>query len=86
MFEAINNASIALYFKGVAAVNTCKAKIKSFFSDERGLSGVVVAVLLILVAVMLILVFWNTLKDWLGDLWDKIRGAKTPQANDGDMF
>ena len=72
MFEAINNASIALYFKGVAAVNACKAKIKSFFSDERGLSGIVVAVLLILIAVLLIAVFWEALSGWLKGVWDKI--------------
>lgn len=72
MFEAINNASIALYFKGVEAVNTYKAKIKSFFSDERGLSGVVVAVLLILIAVLLIAVFWKALSQWLKDIWGKV--------------
>lgn len=86
MFEAINNASITLYFKGVEAVNVCKAKVKSFFIDERGLSGVVVAVLLILIAVLLIAVFWNSLKDWLEDVWGDVTGANRPTVTDGQTF
>ena len=42
--------------------------------DERGLSGVVVAILLILVAVLAILIIWGFLSGWLKELWDKITG------------
>lgn len=43
-------------------------------NDERGLSGVVVAVLLILVAVLAIALIWGFLSGWLVDLWDTITG------------
>lgn len=49
--------------------------IQDFKNDERGLSGVVVAVLLILVAVLLIALLWGVLSGWLGDLWKDITGA-----------
>ena len=42
--------------------------------DERGLSGVVVAVLLILVAVLAIVLLWDQLKGWLEQTWGKITG------------
>ena len=42
--------------------------------DERGLSGVVVAILLILIAVLAIVLIWGFLNGWLRDLWDRIIG------------
>jgi len=45
-------------------------------SDERGLSGVVVAVLLILVAVLAVTAIWGVLDDWLADLWERITGTE----------
>lgn len=41
-------------------------------NDERGLSGVVVAVLLILVAVLAVVLIWGFLSGWLQELWDNI--------------
>ena len=41
-------------------------------NDERGLSGVVVAVLLILVAVLAVALIWGLLSGWLQDLWNDI--------------
>jgi len=41
-------------------------------NDERGLSGVVVAILLILVAVLAIVLIWGFLSGWLQELWDQI--------------
>lgn len=40
--------------------------------DERGLSGVVVAVLLILVAVLAVILIWGFLSGWLEQLWTTI--------------
>ena len=52
--------------------------LRGFFSDfgkdERGLSGVVVAILLILIAVLAIVIIWGFLSGWLRDLWDQIVG------------
>jgi len=41
-------------------------------NDERGLSGVVVAILLILVAVLAIVLIWGFLSGWLQELWEQI--------------
>ena len=50
----------------------------SFFhdlkKDERGLSGVVVAIMLILVAVLAIVMIWGFLSGWLQELWERITG------------
>ena len=43
-------------------------------NDERGLSGVVVAILLILVAVLAIVLIWGFLSGWLQELWEQITG------------
>ncbi len=68
MLNRLNDLSVKGYLK-----------VKSFFrdlnNDERGLSGVVVAVLLILVAVLAIVLIWGALSGWLKELWDKITGA-----------
>jgi len=48
--------------------------VSSLKKDERGLSGVVVAILLILVAVLAIVLIWGFLSGWLQELWDQITG------------
>ena len=48
--------------------------VQDIRKDERGLSGVVVAILLILVAVLAIVLIWGFLSGWLADLWDRITG------------
>ena len=45
---------------------------RSFRKDERGLSGVVVAILLILVAVFAVVLIWGFLSGWLDVLWTRI--------------
>jgi len=42
-------------------------------NDEQGLSGVVVAVLLILIAVLAVVLIWGFLGDWLKELWDSFK-------------
>jgi len=49
--------------------------IRDFKKDERGLSGVVVAILLILIAVLAIVLIWGFLSGWLKELWDRITGS-----------
>ena len=51
-----------------------KRAIQSFMRDERGLSGVVVAVLLILVAVLAVVLLWDYLGRWIKDMWRDISG------------
>lgn len=65
MMRAINRWLTGFYlgFTGLA---------QDLKEDERGLSGVVVAVLLILVAVLAIALLWGLLKDQIGTWWDNI--------------
>ena len=46
--------------------------IKDIKKDERGLSGVVVTVLLILVAVLAVVMIWALLGAQIGEWWDQI--------------
>lgn len=65
MLNKFNAFCVAAYISAVSFVTDLK-------KDERGLSGVVVAVLLILVAVLAISMIWGLLSGWLQDLWDQI--------------
>jgi len=49
-------------------------QVTALKNDERGLSGVVVAILLILVAVLAIVLIWGFLSGWLQELWEQITG------------
>ena len=53
------------------AINGFFREIKK---DERALSGVVVAILLILIAVLAIVLIWGFLSGWLAELWERIVG------------
>lgn len=72
MWQKLRNFPVKAY---LAAADLAR----EFKEDERGLSGVVVAVLLILVAVLAVVMIWGGLSGWLGELWTKI----TSQANSG---
>ena len=58
---------------------------RCFRKDENGLSGVVVAVMLILIAVLLIVMLWGSLSGWLGELWDRITKSNSG-INGGTSF
>lgn len=68
MVQKLNRASALAYLKTTMFFDDLK-------KDEAGLSGVVVAVLLILIAVLAIVALWGGLSEWLSDMWDKITGA-----------
>lgn len=65
MMETIRNYSISAYL-------SVKEGIRSFKEDERGLSGVVVTVLLVLVAVLAVILLWDKLADYIDKLWERI--------------
>ena len=67
MMSKISLIPLTLYF-------SFSEFMRNFRKDERGLSGVVVAILLILVAVLAIVLIWVFLGDWLRELWDQITG------------
>lgn len=68
MLKKLNAWLTGAYIKG-------KMAVEEFKNDEQGLSGVVVAVLLILVAVLAIVALWGSLSGWLTEMWEKITGA-----------
>lgn len=49
--------------------------VRGIRENEHGLSGVVVAVLLILIAVLAVVIIWGSLSGWLRELWDRIVGS-----------
>ena len=67
MWNSINRLPLLAYLAVTGFVQDLK-------KDERGLSGVVVAVLLILVAVLAVVLIWGFLGDWLQQLFDQITG------------
>ena len=67
MWSKLNHLSIAAYTRAASFVQDLK-------NDERGLSGVVVAVLLILIAVLAIAALWTALGGWLQEQWTVITG------------
>lgn len=65
MLKKISMLPVTMYLALTGLVHDLK-------EDERGLSGVVVAVLLILVAVLAVVMIWGFLSGWLEDLWERI--------------
>ena len=74
MLNQLNRLSVAVYVKAVLLAQNVGAELRELKNDERGLSGIVVAVLLILVAVLAVVLLWSNLQSWLGETWDKITG------------
>lgn len=72
MRKKFNDLSSKTYLACKRFICDLKDFVHNFKEDERGLSGVVVAVLLILVAVLAVTLIWGLLGDWIKDLWDKI--------------
>lgn len=67
MMKKLSALSVAAYLAVTGFFQDLK-------EDERGLSGVVVAVLLILVAVLAVVMIWGFLSGWLQEMWDSITG------------
>lgn len=67
MLDMFNNACIAVYLNVTGFFNGLK-------NDERGLSGIVVTVMLILVGVLAVVLVWGLLKGQLTTWWQNIVG------------
>lgn len=72
MLTYLNHMSVAAYATVVSFFTCLSTDLKE---DERGLSGIVVAVLLILISVLAVVMLWGSLKGWLSDMWGKITGS-----------
>jgi flagellin-like protein len=67
-----------LYLTAYLTVSSYARKIKKeFLEDERGLSGIVVAVMLCLVAVVAAIAFWKSLSTYITNMWLKITQQST---------
>lgn len=77
MLKQWNALSTAVYLKAVLLAQNLGTELRELKEDQRGLSGVVVAVLLILVAVLAVVLLWQNLQDWIATMWEKIIGAGT---------
>ena len=65
MLEKISHYSLVSYLR-------YKRFIEDFKNDQRGVSDVVVAILLVLVSVLAVVFFWGNLKDFLESTWLKV--------------
>lgn len=69
MFQEL---SVKAYANFLYGKNKVKDAIEDFKNNEMGLSGIVVAVLLILVAVIVIITFRTQLSKFIEQMWQKI--------------
>lgn len=74
MLRRLNRLSTAVYLKAVLLAQNAGAELRKLKEDQRGLSGIVVAVLLILVAVLAVVLLWDQLRVWLESMWSTITG------------
>ncbi len=63
MLQKLNNLSAMFYIKG-------KQFIEDFKNDEKGLSGIVTAIMLISVAVLAAGILWGLLEEWIIKMWE----------------
>ena len=74
MMHKLNRAALMAY----AMLVTCRCRLRNelreLWTDERGISDIVAAVLLILVAVLGIAALWALLGQFIQDKWDEIVG------------
>lgn len=76
MLNRLNQLSIAAYVKAILLVQNLGDDLRELKEDQRGLSGVVVAVLLIVIAVLAIVMLWGSLKTFLTNMWRKVTGEE----------
>ncbi|MGN0695672.1 MAG: Flp1 family type IVb pilin [Oscillospiraceae bacterium] len=81
MIDSLNRLTTLAYVKTTMAVDSAKKKVKeeveSFKNDERGVDGIVVAIILILVVVLLAAVFWDSISALFKKIWTQIFDTST---------
>ncbi len=65
MRRLINNKLIGAKIKMNNALQALK-------EDNRGVSGIVAAVILVLIAVLLAALFWGKLQEWFNSTWGNV--------------
>lgn len=71
MLHQFRTMSIKAYMGATSLIEGFTKELKE---DERGLDGIVIAVLLVLVGVLAVVLLWDNLKGWLDETWAKIQG------------
>lgn len=79
MKDWILGMSIDLYGRGKKALRDMKG-------DERGVSGIVVAVLLVLFAVLAATFFWEQISAFLKAQWEKINQKEFNEIGSGYLW
>ncbi|MCI9349244.1 MAG: hypothetical protein HFF83_08465 [Oscillibacter sp.] len=81
MLNHLNKVSVAVYVKALLLAQNLGAELRELKEDQRGLSGIVVAVMLILVAVLAAIFLWDQLKGFLENMWTVITGKAEGLGN-----
>lgn len=58
--------------KIIMAQIKAKRFVKNLKDDNRGVSGIVAAVILVLIALLLAALFWGRLQEWFNSTWGNI--------------
>ena len=74
MLTAIDNLVLAARLQMEKMAEKAKEGFKSFKEEEQGVSAIVATIILILIVVLLAVVFWNSISEFLADMWAKITG------------
>lgn len=69
----------------ITAKNWMARKKEQFMADERGVSGIVAAIVLLVIAVVLAAVFWDKISTLVSGLWSKFEsdGIDPSKINGG---
>ena len=70
--KKIDELMLKAYVKSI----TAKENIKEYMNSEKGISDLVITILVLAIAVILIGVFWDKLSEWLNGIMDGIFGFK----------
>lgn len=88
MIDSLNRLTTLAYVKTTMAVDSARKKVKeeveSFKNDERGVDGIVVAIILILVVVLLAAIFWDSISALFKSIWEKIFDSNPADFDSGN--
>lgn len=71
MLQRFNAMLISVYLTVTGLVQQVGSDLRK---DERGLSDVITAVLMVALAIAVVLLIWALLGDWITDFWNDITG------------
>ena len=72
MMELLDQGVIAIRIWLQKGKEKAGEQWEQFKNDEMGVSSIVATIILILIVVILAALFFNSIKEWLGNLWRAI--------------